>query len=290
MAFALAGSTGGYGGGGGFSAYAPPTGGQGAFGKVPGQTGIPPSLYQQALGNVPGLGQNAGTASSDIQAMLQGQLAPDTEKYIDRLVAAKGVNQGTNSSPFNTADLIYSLGLTSEQQVMSGLGAYNNLLNTVGQLQENPALMSEIAQQNAMLGAAPDPTAAHNQILQDLQDEFSRFSGNPAGSTGGWGKTTLLGPTPGAGGGGGGNWWDSNPWGSDNTPVFVGGGPGVGASASTPLQNNTWQDYLKSTFGGANYGYQPASGTGMYDQSSLESANSLYGDTTDYSQAENAPQ
>lgn len=173
-----------------------PQPGQGAYGKVPGPTGLPPSLYQQALAQVPGLGQNAATASNATQSLLTGQVSPDTESYIDRLIAAKGVSSGVPGSPFNTADLVKSLGLTSEQLVTSGLQAFDNLLNTVGGLQLNPALEAEISQSNAQLGAAPDPQAAANRELQTLTDFYNRFSAGPSGGTGGFGQTNLLGPRP----------------------------------------------------------------------------------------------
>lgn len=271
---------------GGFNAYPSPTGGQGAFGKVPGQIGLPPSLYSQANAAVPGLTPNAAQASTDVQSLLQGQLAPDTEDYIKRLVAAKGVSTGVEGSQFNTADLIKSLGLTSEQLVTSGLGAYNSLLNTVGGLQENPALQAEIAQSNAMLGAAPDPAAVHQQMLEDLQNEFNLGQFNPAAGSG-WGSTHILGPAPTFGGGGG---VGSSPFStglSSNDIALVGGPTGT---PTTPTAN-TWQDYLQRTLGGYGLGNPlPAggAGTGLYDPTTL-TGNNLYGDT-DYTDVANMVQ
>lgn len=263
------------GGGPGFNVYPQPTGGQGAFGKVPGQTGLPPSNYQQALTQIPGLNQNAATASSDVQSLLQGQLSPDTSDYIKRLVAAKGVSTGVEGSAFNTADLVKSLGLTSEQLMTSGLGAYNSLLNTVGQLQENPGLMSEISQQNAALAAAPDPTAVHNQMLQDLMNEFG-MGNNPSGGTGGYGSVHTLGPKPTYGGGPG---VGASPFAgglSGNDIAQVGGplSPSPGVAGGNAFN---WNDYIQQMFGyqmgnpvgaaGTGAGFGTAAGAGDFDQS-----------------------
>lgn len=259
MASLLAG-LGGY-GGGGFNVYPSPTSGQGAFGKVPGATGLPPSNYQQALSSVPGLGQNAATASSDVQSLLQGQVAPDTSDYIKRLVATQGVATGVPGSGLNTADLVKSLGLTSEQLMTSGLGAYNSLLNTVGGLQESPGLMSEIAQQNAALGAAPDPTQVHAQMLRDLENMYGFTNTNPAGGTGG---THILGPRPSFGDTGPTPWWQMANPGDTNTAVATGspGGAGPGGGPTdTSAGSNAWQDYLKATFGTGNPQFGGASST-----------------------------
>lgn len=264
-----------------YNVNAAPTSGQGAYGKVPGQIGLPPSLYQQALTNVPGLSLNASTASGDVQNLLSGNLSQGTQNYISRLVAAKGVNSGMPGSQFNTADLVTSLGLTSEQLVNSGLSAYNSLLSTVGGLQESPELMSNIADRNATLAAAPDPQQASEQLIKDLQNEFG-FAGFGGQSPAGYGSTHILGPkaappsygstTP---------WWSSGNQFTDTTPVYV-GGPGVGASNPTLDQTNNWQDYLRRTFGGADYGYQPAGsqGTGPLGEDPLMSQDlqDLYSD------------
>ena len=269
MALSTLGGTGSIGGGyggTGFSAYPTPMTGQGAFGKVPGPINLPPSLYAQANTALPGLAGNAATASSDVQSLLQGQVSPDTADYIRNLTAAKGVSSGVAGTPFNTADLVKSLGLTSEQLVTSGLGAYNQLLQTVGGLQENPSLMADIGQSNAALGAAPDPSAVHAQMLRDLENEFNmgNFYRNPAGGT------HILGPAPTFGGGPGVGGGLSA---SDlNTPTSVGGYTGP-QDTSLTSSNLSWNDYLRNTFGTSS----PA-GIG----------NSLYGGT-DYSQSENAP-
>ena len=91
-----------------FNVYPTATRGRGAYGEVPGQTGLPPSQYQQALMQVPGLAGNAAKASSDVQSLLEGQVSPDTQDYIQRLIAAKGVSTGVEGTPFNTADLVKS--------------------------------------------------------------------------------------------------------------------------------------------------------------------------------------
>jgi len=209
-----------------------PQAGSGPFGSVPGQIGLPSSLYAQSLAAVPGLNQNAQKASSDVQSLLEGQVSPDTQDYISRLIAAKGVTTGVAGTPFNTADLVKSLGLTSEQLMTSGLGAYNQLLSTVGGLQLSPELQSNIAERNAMMAAAPNPTAAHDQLLRDFENSFG-LGMDP--NTGGYGSTHILGPSGGTGGfglGGGGDlfgnsfasWMEGGGGGNDYAMV---GGPGT---------------------------------------------------------------
>src|SRR5215475_795596 len=262
--------------GGSYSATAAPTGGQGAFGAVPGQIGLPPSLYSQALGAVPGLNQNAQKASSDVQSLLQGEVSPDTQDYISRLIAAKGVTTGVAGTEFNQADLVKSLGLTSEQLQLSGLGAYNQLLTSVGQLQESPELMANIAERNAMMAAAPDPTAAHDQLLRDLEQGLG-LGMDPV--TGGYGSYHTLGPAAGTG--------------------------GFGLGGSTDLNGNPYSSWMEGGGGGNDYAlvggpgtitsqlYGPngtlMTGPGSTTVSPLTSGGGGWFDSTDYSDAANAP-
>lgn len=230
----------------GYNVNPSPQGGQGAFGKVPGPIGVPPSQWQQALQSVPGLGGNANTASSAIQSMLQGQLSPDTVSQIEEQAAARGVSSGVPGSPFNTADLIRSLGLNSEALTQAGLGAFGSLAGTIGGLQESPALMADIAERNATLSAAPDPLSAFNEMENLFQRGIGL--GTPSGNHGGYGSTSILGPrTPGP------SYPSANsspglPAGSPDSSVLT-GGPGFTESPAGSTTANSWQDYLNRTFG-----------------------------------------
>jgi hypothetical protein len=208
-----------------------------------------------------------------VQSLLQGEVSPDTENYISRLIAAKGVSTGVEGTPFNTADLVRSLGLTSEQLMTSGLGAYNSLLNSIGSLQEQPGLMAEIGQSNAQLAAAPDPQQAVEQLIRTMQNEFGLGMDNPAGGTGTY---HTLGPKlPGVSYPGGGPIGSpDNPFGPiSNIDAVLTGGPGFNtppAPGQTSTASSPWQDYLNSTFGYAmGNPAAPSSGTGTYSPDAL---------------------
>lgn len=226
--------------------------GNGAYGKVPGPIGVPPSQWSEALAAVPGLGGNANTASSAIQSMLQGQLTPDEIAQDQQHAAAAGVSSGVPNSPFNTADLIRSLDLNSHQLVQQGLGDFNSLAGTVGGMQLNPSLLTDIAERNALYAAAPDPQAAAQELHRLYEEGIGE--GNPAGKTGGWGSTNILGPKTTYGGGPG---IGGSPFGGSASPfdqsaagtgVFT-GGPGFNTAGADATTSNPWQDYMQRTFG-----------------------------------------
>jgi hypothetical protein len=73
-------------------------------------------------------------------------------------------------------------GTTTEGLEQQGLGNYNTFTGTAGSEQQNPALMADISQSNAVLGSAPDPSAA----AAEQQSLFNQYLAkmNPAGGTG----------------------------------------------------------------------------------------------------------
>lgn len=220
--------------------------GNGAYGKVPGPIGVPPSQWSEALAAVPGLGGNANTASSAIQSMLQGQLTPDEIAQDQQHAAAAGVSSGVPNSPFNTADLIRSLDLNSHQLVQQGLGDFNSLAGTVGGMQLNPSLLTDIAERNALYAAAPDPQAAAQELHRLYEEGIGQ--GRPAGPTGGWGSTNILGPkTPGPSYPSA-NGFPGLPSGSPSDAVLT-GGPGFNTAGADATTSNPWQDYMQRTFG-----------------------------------------
>ena len=147
-----------------------PTQGQGAYGLVPGQIGIPPSTYSQTLSALPGLGAAGTQATSNIMNELQGQISPQALRNIQDAAARFGVSSGmpgSNAVPGTLAMNANLLGnyRTTEQLQQQGQQDYRNLLGAVGQQQINPALAAEIAAANAQLRAAPDPQKAAEQQL-----------------------------------------------------------------------------------------------------------------------------
>ncbi len=194
---------------GGFSGYSSlpnygispaPTTGQGAYGLVPGQIGIPPSTYQQTLGALPGLGTAGTQATSNIMNELQGQISPQALRNIQDAAARFGVSSGmpgTNAMPGTLASNANLLGnyRTTEQLQQQGQQNYLNTLGAVGQQQINPALAADIAAHNAQLGAAPDPKAAAQQQLADYWASLAATRGLGLRGGGGYGGGGPAGGT-----------------------------------------------------------------------------------------------
>ena len=183
----------------GFNLSPLPTGGQGAYGKVPGQIGAPPSIYDQLSNvypNIQGLTSGAGAA---IGNQLAGQLSPETQSNIGNYAAARGLSMGQPNSPLANMIGMNITGTTSEALQQQGIGNYQNFLTGLGNTQNNPALLSEIAQYNAMLGAAPDPEAAANQQLSLLDRYMSGYGSGGSPASGGRGSISFSGQTTGLG-------------------------------------------------------------------------------------------
>lgn len=240
-------------------------GGQGAYGKVPGDVAVPPSLWQQTESAVPGLGGLTTQASQNILNELKGQLSPETIQMIQDHAASFGVGTGMPGSGFAINTGLRSLGLTAEQLQQQGLQNYLSTIQGVGGLQQNPALMAQIATQNAVWNAAPDPQAAaqalENQYLRNLQSSYNlaqRYI--PGGSTAGRGAIPL-GPAPGpAGGTGAYNPIQAYTAGDPNNPasnnIMVGYGPQTADTTTTGYPS--WYNQTPV------YSYAPEAGTGSY--------------------------
>lgn len=153
-----------------------PTGYQSSTGGIPGQVGMPPSIFDQLNANVPDYGQMTQTATGDIQSMLSGQLSPGTTSNIWNQAAARGVNLGQPNSPLSNLIGLNLTGNTSEGLMQQGVGDYGRLTAELGSIQNNPALMAEIASHNATLAAAPNPRDAALFNLALLTQEHSNFS------------------------------------------------------------------------------------------------------------------
>lgn len=181
-----------------------PTSGQGAFGAVPGQLGLPNSTYSQLTQNIPGFsGLNSATVNS-IGSQLSGNLSQGTQNLLQDKAAAFGVSAGvpggTPGNTLTTQNLLNNLGLTSEQLNQQGVANYNQFSNLLGQQQISPELQSNIAETNSINAAAPDPAAAQNYALQ-LYQEYMNLQ-NPSGgkSVGADAPGTLASATKAGGG------------------------------------------------------------------------------------------
>ena len=204
--------------------------GSGAYGAVPGAIGAPPSIFSQVNSNVPGAAGLATGAAGNIASEQAGMLSPGTQNLLRNNAAAMGVSVGQpGGAPGNTIsneNLLTNMGLTSEGLTNQGDQNYLSFLGGVGQTQQNPNLLADIASNNATMAAAPNPTAAAAQQQSLMQRYFDMLHGpfvygtgvHGAGSTnlisGGGGQPTLTNPlgtvtglgggAPIAGGGGGG--------------------------------------------------------------------------------------
>lgn len=159
----------------GFNIAPAPQSGSGAFGAVPGMISAPPSIYKQLQSNVPNYGALTGGSSADIGNELAGRLSPGTENLLQDKAAAFGINSGMpGGTPGNTLtnqNYLNNLGMTSEGLAHQGLADYSQFANTTGNEQLDPNLLFEIAQQNAVNAAAPNPAAAAS-YAEALYDKY----------------------------------------------------------------------------------------------------------------------
>jgi hypothetical protein len=160
----------------------------------PGVISAPPSIYDQLKENVPNYGNLTAGASGAVGNELAGRLSPETINLLQDKGASMGAAGGIPGSQFSNNQFLASLGLASENLQHEGIGDYNNLTSTVGATQQNPNTLVDIATQNAIDAAAPNPAAAQS-YAQQLFDKYMKqqnptptqpFGGNyftPAGST-----------------------------------------------------------------------------------------------------------
>lgn len=256
-----------------------PTSGTSAFGSVPGQLGLPdPSADLGA--QFPNLAGANTAASSDILSQLGGQLSPSTTSAIENAAATYGVANGMlganaipGTEPFNLG--VATLGQTSEQLQNTGLANYNSTIPTISGTQTvSPTLQTEIATQNAVDAAAPDPTQAasyaeslFNKYLESMQGPAGGYSPalpSPAGGTGKPAATTTFAPAPGQGnpntylnGYGGTSGFSQSP---DYQPAPIVGTNTATATTPGSIPNSVYQNWLQSQTPTGGQGFDPESG------------------------------
>jgi len=167
----------------GFNYTPTSTGGNGAYGAVPGQIGMPPSIWQEGQNAVPQLGGLTTQTATNIGSELSGQLSPGTNQNLYDSAAARGVSLGQPNSAISNEIGLNLLGTTSETLQNTGINNYMNFLGGVGSQQLSPDLTSSIGQSNAILGAAPDPSAAVGAEQSWLQ-QYYQMMNPPSGGTG----------------------------------------------------------------------------------------------------------
>lgn len=169
------------------------TGAGTAYGKVPGAVGVPPPEYQQVSAAYPNLVPQAGTLSGNIGAELMGELSPQTIAALQQNAAQFGVRSGMPLSQFAGHQGLRSLGLNVEAIQRQGLQDYLAATKGIGSMMTPQALALQIAERNALFGAAPDPQKAAEQQMKDWQTKFNATAGLSFGGRGGGG---LPAPTP----------------------------------------------------------------------------------------------
>jgi len=161
--------------------------GSGTFGGVPGSVGLP-DVFGDLASRYPALGDTNTAASAAVLSRLRGELSPATQNAIQDASARFGVSSGMPGSGLSQNRFLRDIGLTSEQEQQTGLEDYNRLAGTISSTQTvNPALQTQIAEQNALNRAAPNPQAAQT-YAQKLYDQYLK------GSRGG--GASMLGGSP----------------------------------------------------------------------------------------------
>lgn len=163
-----------------FSNNPTPTSGNGSQGLVPGQVANP----------IPNASTLNTTAGNDLAAKLSGTLSPGTQNALQNASAEWGISSGMgDGSGIGWNQLYGNIANASENQQQQGLTDYNQITG--------PQFQTNLAQNNANLAAAPDPSASasyaqklYNDYLQQMQRGKS-----PAGGTGS-NSSTGVPPTP----------------------------------------------------------------------------------------------
>ena len=236
-----------------FNLHPSPTGGNGAYGLVPGQLGLP-DPYKDLSGVLPNLSGLNAQAGQDVLGQLSGQLSPETINQLQDQAAQFGITSGMPGSNLAGRSGLKNLGLSVEGLQNQGLQNYNSLIPTVSHTQTvSPDLQNNIADRNSIFASAPDPGAA----ARAAEDAFNRGRGPMAGFGGGGasvnpGMPNLSLPShteTGAYGAGGGA--------SRGTGPSVWGGASYNPAPDTysPMNGGT------NSSGGSNGGY----GGGGYD-------------------------
>ncbi len=208
-----------------------PMQGNGPFGMVPGQLGLPNPAGDLA-GQVPGLAGLNQQVSDTIGSYLGGELPPDVIAGIRDAAAKFGVTSGMPGSGLARNIVPRDIGLTSLDLKNRGLAAYNSFIPTVSGTQTvRPELQNQIAEQNAVNASAPNPGQAQSYAKQ-LFDQYlarlsqgGRGSSSPAGGTGMFASGSASSPSR-FGAGNSGNIGPTTPLGGTSAPVSGGGGYG----------------------------------------------------------------
>jgi hypothetical protein len=212
---------------------------------VPGSIGLPPSIWEQLNQNIPNYGALTNSATGNIQSELNGTLSPSTMSAIGNSAAAHGVSLGQPNSAMSNLFGYNVTGNTVEGLQHQGIADYENLTGTLGPTQQNPQLLTNIAETNAVNNSAPDPGAAA-AYYKTLFDSYMR----PAAGTG-----RYSAPAPTSLYSGGGNPWAGMGFASQGGygGGSIAGAQGGFASGIGPVISTGADWYSQPSYGGEGY-------------------------------------
>jgi hypothetical protein len=143
-----------------FQLYPASQAGAGAYGEVPGDVGVP-QVASDLQAQMPGVPAMNSAASSDILSNLNGTLSPGTQNALQNASATYGVTSGMPGSDLTWNSLYGNIANASTTQQQTGLSEYNSTIPTVSGTQTvSPDLQTQIAEQNAVDNASPNPVEA----------------------------------------------------------------------------------------------------------------------------------
>ena len=161
-----------------------PTAGSGTvFGKVPGPITLPQPAQDLATA-APGVAGLGGTIANTLSQKLGGQISPGTQAALQNAAATYGMNIGqAGLSPLAYHNLFANIAGFSENQANQAIQEYGPFVSAVSGTQTvRPELQAQIAQENALQAAAPDPAAAQSHA-ENLFASYAAAMRGPGGGT-----------------------------------------------------------------------------------------------------------
>lgn len=237
-----------------YNPYPQPTGGSNtAFGMVPGQIALPNPAGDlgNQITNLPWLNDSI---FGNLYDQSRGIIPQSDVNYLTDQGAAAAVAggmPGLSPGTFFGNRNARNLGLLSYLLQQQAAQQYPSLVGAVSQTQTvNPALQSQIAEQNALNAAAPNPQMAQS-YAQKLYSDYLASARGPGGGTSG-----ITGP-------GGGSWWD-RPENQSSTVNYPAMGVFGATGAAAEYPGYTWNTASRTYEPNANaWWLNPSTATGV---------------------------
>lgn len=154
---------------------------------------IGPDVQAQMIANLPNYQAMLGQDVSNIQANLAGQVSPDVLAQIGQRAAERGIATGAPGSPNANAAYLRALGLNSQQlQQLGNQQLTAAMQRTPIQQTQLGTSTADLAAQQAVYNAAPDPTAAAREAMANARSGIGGGLGSMAGSQGFGARPTLT--------------------------------------------------------------------------------------------------